>query len=440
VIIVTDAVPNDLPFVSGLITEAFQTPLAHVNVLSQNRGTPNMALRNARQDERVANLLDQLVRLEVSNAGFTLREASAEEVDEFVRMRTPAGPRVTPRLDASLRGIVDLATRGLADLPAIGAKAAQLAELGHVQSLSPYCGGPFPVPQKSFAIPMAYYLDHFERSGARAALEAAMQEPKFRVDLRARDTALEQVRKKIRETPVDTALMVELETAILQRWGRERLRFRSSSNTEDLSGFNGAGLYESTPAEIGDSERPIDGALREVWASLWNTRAYDEREFGHIDQSGVAMGVLVHPSFKSERANVIAISRNVLDPTRADIHYLNAQEGEASVANPAPGVTTEQLIHHWRAVPNTPVIEYQAKSSLTNGTDVLTLDDVLMISCRLAAVHDYFQAKLDPQYQNRWFAMDVEIKLVGPKREVVFKQARPYTFGRSMRPADCREF
>src|SRR5690606_5976059 len=45
VIVVTDDVPNDIPFVGGLITEAFQTPLAHVNVLSQSRGTPNAGLK-----------------------------------------------------------------------------------------------------------------------------------------------------------------------------------------------------------------------------------------------------------------------------------------------------------------------------------------------------------------------------------------------------------
>ena len=28
-----------------MITEEFQTPLSHVNVLAQNRGTPNMGLR-----------------------------------------------------------------------------------------------------------------------------------------------------------------------------------------------------------------------------------------------------------------------------------------------------------------------------------------------------------------------------------------------------------
>ena len=440
VIIVTDAVPNDLPFVSGLITEAFQTPLAHVNVLSQNRGTPNMALRDASRDPRVAELLDELVQLEVTGGGFTLRKATAEEVDAFLQKRTPSGPRAAPRLDPSLRGVVDLASRRLADLPAIGAKAAQLAELGQVVSQQTSCPGPIAVPERSFAIPVVHYIEHFEASGAKAELEAAMQLPEFRVDLRARDAALAKVRQKIREAPVDPALLSEIEAAVIQRFGEARLRFRSSSNTEDLTGFNGAGLYESIAAELGDADRPLDGALREVWASLWNTRAYDEREYGHIDQSRVAMGVLVHPSFKSERANVIAISRDVLDPTRADIHYLNAQQGEASVANPAPGVTTEQMIHHWRWIPNTPVVEYQAKSSLTQGANVLSIDDVLSISCRLRAVHDHFQALLDPLYENRWFAMDVEVKLVGPSRSVVFKQARPYTFGRASRPADCREF
>jgi Pyruvate phosphate dikinase, AMP/ATP-binding domain/Lamin Tail Domain len=439
VIVVTDAVPNDLPFVSGLITEAFQTPLAHVNVLSQNRGTPNMALRDAREDELVAGLIDELVRLEVSSAGFTLRKASAEEVDQFLRMRTPSGPRVAPRLDASVRGIVAFESRGLADLPAIGAKAAQLAELGRVQAQGAGCVGPMPVPERSFALPLAHYIDHFERSGAQAELEAALGEPEFRVDLRRREAALANVRRKILETPVDPELMAELTTAIRERYGSSRLRFRSSSNTEDLSGFNGAGLYESVPAQLGDPERPIEGALLDVWASLWNTRAYDEREFGHIDQSRVAMGVLVHASFKSERANVIAISRDVLDPTRGDVHYFNAQAGEASVANPAPGVTTEQLIHYWRAFPPAPVVQYQAKSSLVGGADVLTLNDVLLTSCRLRAVHDHFRALLDPQRENSWFAMDVEVKVVGDGREVVFKQARPYTFGRASRPADCRE-
>jgi hypothetical protein len=44
---VLDQAPNDISVVQGLITQEFQTPLSHVNVLSQNRHTPNMGLRGA---------------------------------------------------------------------------------------------------------------------------------------------------------------------------------------------------------------------------------------------------------------------------------------------------------------------------------------------------------------------------------------------------------
>jgi hypothetical protein len=440
VIAVTDAVPNDIPFVGGLITEAFQTPLAHVNVLSQNRGTPNMALRDARKHPSVAPFLGKLVRLEVNSHTFTIRLANAEEADAFQRSRAPSGPRVAPRLDPAQRELVDLADRGLADLPSIGAKAAQLAELGHVVSNASQCPGKVPLPATPFAIPVVHYLEHFEHSGAKAMLAAAQADPKFRGDPSRRAATLARIRAAILETPPDPGLLSELEAKIAERFGDTRLRFRSSSNTEDLPGFNGAGLYESWSAALHDPERAIADALRSVWASLWNMRAYDEREFGNIDQTGVAMAVLVHPAFLSERANVIVISRDVLDPTRSDIHYMNAQEGEASVANPAPGVGTEQLIHHWRWIPDTPEVEYQSLSSLTHGRRVLSVADAQHISCYIEAIHNHFQTLLDPEHANRWFAMDVEVKLVGDARAVVIKQARPYAFGRAERPNDCREF
>lgn len=439
-LVLTDAVPNDTPFVAGLITEAFQTPLAHINVLSQNRGTPNMALREARKDPRIAPLLGKLVRFEVAQGGFSLRSATSEEVASFQAGRKPHGARVVPRLDASVRGPQDLRERGLADLPSIGAKAAQLAELARVHSMQSACPGPLLVPQNAFAIPVAHYLEHLERSGARALLARAESSAAFQADPVHRAAVLAQLRAAIEDTPLEPALAAQLRQLIAQRFGGTRLRFRSSSNTEDLPGFNGAGLYESWSAELNDPERPIDVALRAVWASLWNARAYDEREYGNIDQHGVAMGVLVHPAFLSERANVIVISRNVQDPSRSDMFYMNAQAGEASVANPAPGVTSEELLHHVQLIPGTPEVEYQSRSSLTRGAHVLSLADVQGISCRVSAVHEHFRARLDPSGANRWFAMDLEVKLVGDARDVVIKQARPYSFGRFERPNDCREF
>jgi hypothetical protein len=440
VLAITDAVPNDLPLVGGLITEAFQTPLAHVNVLSQNRGTPNMALRDARKQPELAPFIGKLVRFEVTGQGFSVRSATGSEADAFRQSLQPGGPRQTPRLDLSVRGPVDLAGRGLVDLPLIGAKAAQLAELGRITVTDPNCAGPIPTPSTPFAVPLVHYVEHFERSGAKAQLEAAEQDSQFRGDPARRAEVLAQMREAIQTTDVDPELLTQLQSAIDARFGHDRVRFRSSSNTEDLQGFNGAGLYESWSAAIDDPDRPIADALRSVWASLWLPRAYDEREFGNIDQSGVAMGVLVHPAFLSERANVIVISRDVLDPTRSDIYYMNAQAGEASVANPAPGVGTEQLIHHWRNIPGTPEVEYKSASSLTHGAAVLALSDARHISCYVTAIHNHFQDLLDPTHANRWFAMDMEVKLVGDGRSVVFKQARPFAFGRTAQPSDCREF
>ena len=58
-----DQVPNDLSVTLGIITEEFQTPLSHINVLSQTRKIPNMALRNAFTDPKLRALDGKWVKL-----------------------------------------------------------------------------------------------------------------------------------------------------------------------------------------------------------------------------------------------------------------------------------------------------------------------------------------------------------------------------------------
>lgn len=438
VIVVTDDVPNDIPLVGGLITEALQTPLAHVNVLSKNRGTPNMALRGARHDPAIEPLLSELVRLEVTPGGFSVRRASSEEADAFFRAREPTGPRSAPRLDTSVRGVQPLDDKSIADLPSIGAKAAQLAELARLDTAS--CGAPrVPTPREPFAIPLVHSLEHFAESGALELLREREQTPAFRADPVERAAVLAAVRARILEAPVDAALLDEVTAAVEARFGSTRVRFRSSSNTEDLPAFNGAGLYTSISAELGDPGRTVQDAMRTVWASLFSLRAYDERELAHIDQTRVAMAILVHPAFLSERANAVAISRNLLDPSYSGVHYFNAQAGEASVANPAPGVVTEQLTHRLARASGAPEIEYQSRSTFSPDAPVLSLEEVRESSCYLRAIHDHFQGLLDPDGENRWFAVDIELKRIGERRDLLIKQARPYSFGRADIPEDCRE-
>jgi pyruvate phosphate dikinase-like enzyme len=439
VILVTDDVPNDIPLVGGLVTEAFQTPLAHVNVLSQNRGTPNASLKHARQ--QLAASFDQLVRLEVAPAGLLVSPAEPEEARRFWEARNPSGPTVAARLDTRIRGVQALSGHDLNSLPAIGAKAAQLAQLG--RGRAPYCGGltVIETPETPFAIPLVHSLEHLAQSGARALLDELTSRDDFIADPIVRARGLAEVRELIMSQPVEPTLLGEVEAAVRSRFGSERVRFRSSSNTEDLPGFNGAGLYTSVSAQLGDDSRRVDAALRSVWASLYNARAYDERAYARIDEDSVAMGVLVHGAFLVERANGVAVSRNVLDPTRGDMYYINTQAGEASVTNPAPGVATEQLVYRWGRQP--PII-YQSGSSLLAALDgagdqVLTSEEVVDLSCALRAVHQAFEPLLNPAGNNPWFAMEVEFKLIGAERRLLIKQARPHSFGAATSFGDCRE-
>src|SRR5207253_1783919 len=148
-------------------------------------------------------------------------------------------------------------------------------------------------------------------------------------DTALRAEGLAAVRQLILSQPVEPELLASVEAAVLARFGQTRVRFRSSSNTEDLPNFNGSGLYTSVSAELDDPERSVADAMRTVWASLWSERAYDERAHARIERDTLGMGILVHPAELSEHGNGVGVSRNVLEPTRGDQYYVNAQLGEA---------------------------------------------------------------------------------------------------------------
>jgi hypothetical protein len=439
-IVITNDVPNDIELVGGLITEAFQTPLAHVNILSKSRNTPNLALPKASEEPHINSLLGKLVKFEVNAAGYSFELADIAEATEFWQALNDNKTLLKPRLDDSVEGLVDLAEADISLLPAIGGKAAQMAELSNIGPMVSRCdeGNAFKAPENAFAVPMAYYLAHFEQSGAKARLAQLQINDDFITDLTVRKSGLEEMRDLITAHSVDGTFLSVLEAEVEARFGEQRVRFRSSSNAEDLQEFNGAGLYTSKSAEIGDKKRKIEDALRTVWASLWNLRAYEERSIVNLDHDSVAMGVLIHLAFTNERANGVAVGRNILDINRGDQFYINTQVGEASVTNPAPGVITEELIYQWP--PRTPRFTYNSYSSLTGGEAILSDEEIRALSCAQDAVQKHFKLILDPEDTNSWFTMETEFKFVGELRELIIKQARPYNLGEIERIDDCRVF
>lgn len=438
-ILVTDDVPNDIELVGGLITESFQAPLAHVNVLSKGRGTPNMGLRNARKNARLTALLGKPVRLQVRADDFDLSPATAAELDEHWNKQLGAGAVTQARLDTSVRRLVPLTELGFQDLPRVGAKAAQLAELGRIHSDTAGCLGAMGVPDKAFVVPLVHSIEHLAASGAQKLITQLLASPQVRQDVQQRAVALEKIRAAIAITPVSKTLLSAVEGTIRARFGTQRVRLRSSSNAEDLPEFNGAGIYQSTSAALGDKERTVADGLRLVWASIWGARAFAERELAHIDHASVAIGVLIHEGFLSEKANGVAVSRSVSDPNDGDVYYIDAQFGEASVTNPAPGIATEQVLYRWF---RDPPLLYQSRSTFSPLQPVMQLPEIEQLVCRLKAISAHFRPLVDPNDKQPWFAMEVEWKLVqnaDNTKRLVIKQTRPYSFGRPDIPADCRE-
>ena len=233
----------------------------------------------------------------------------------------------------------------------------------------------------------------------------------------------------MREAPLNADFEADLLAKLEAEYAGIRMRFRSSTNAEDLEGFTGAGLYTSESATPGSTDEPVADAVRKVWSSVWYFRAFEEREYRSIDHEAVGMSLLVHRSFPDEEANGVALTANIFDQTGVEPgFYVNVQEGEASVVKPDPGVTSDQFVYHFD-FPGQPVV-YLAHSSLVPaGETVLSHRELYELGQALKDIHTKF-ASIYPPNADGWYAMDVEFKFddIGELPEPVLwvKQARPH--------------
>ena len=420
-IVVLDRVPNDITLVSGLVTEEFQTPLSHVNVLSKNRGTPNMALKDAFDDPDLRALEDELVRLEVGPQEFTIAQASRPDAEAYWDSLRPAEP-LSPDFDLTATALVDLDSAGRGDSIRIGAKAANLAEVATIRLAGDL---PIAMPEDPFAVPFYFYDQFMNESGLYAEVDALLGDAP---DLSQQELGerLFDLRWKIFRTPMDPAVRDMVAAEATSRWGADaQIRFRSSTNVEDLPDFSGAGLYTSAGADLARGPQAVEDAMKVVWASAWNQQAFVERDFYRVDHARVRMGLLVHPAMPDEMANGVAVTINEFADNRPAF-YINAQLGEVSVTNPTGLAVPEQLLYYtWYEEPEYEII---TRSSLVARVPdwptypaVLAESELETLAEYLTAIHNHFKVDAGPDPD---FAMDVEWKL-GPGRVIVIKQARP---------------
>lgn len=434
-IVVLDAVPNDISVVSGIVTQQFQTPLSHINVLSQNRGTPNMGLRGAQSDSALLALKGKWVKLTVGPNAYSVSEATQAEAAAWWEAHKPAAVGVA-RMDTSAKELLDV--EDILDLkiglgpalkkaiPAYGGKASNYGTFPYMDSTQIKFN-------PAFAIPVFYYWQHMQKHGFNDSLDRWLADSVFLGNQAVRDARLKALRKWIMAAPLDSAFAAALMSKVRGKFsGINRIRFRSSTNAEDLDGFTGAGLYES---HTGDPDNPTDhifDALKDVWSGVWFFRAYEERAYRSIDHKSVGMAVLVHPAYPNEEANGVASTANPFDPSGLEPgFYVNVQiGGQEEVVAPSAGVSTDVFIYHYD-MPGQPIVFLAHSSLVPKGSTVLTASQTYSLGKALKEIQRYYRPLYgtDP---SKWWGMEVDFKLDQPIGDptgepiILIKQARPY--------------
>jgi hypothetical protein len=373
-ILISDRAPLDLPPIAGLVSLTPSSPNSHTVLRLQTAGFPYLDLRPS-EKASFTNLAGQEVIL----------QTHIPPVIDFFRWNNPHYPPswFTPfgLIDAALMsdsfkeqllriksqqpvvlvepiqrfGSYGTNTDGLTASHArfFGSKSANYGRLRRAIPTN---------SQPAVALSFDVWLDFMAQSlpsGSTLQTEIAGRLQSLATNKLLLPTKLKEIRELIIDqsqfTPPQKIAILK---AISSLDSKRKIRFRSSSNAEDLPNFSAAGLYDSFSGcklddlqGVSDSvclcdpddtkSRSIFRAIQKVFASFYNDQAYAERRQFLINESQVGMAILVHYSFPDEIELANGIVNVDFSPPIGfssfkiiQLATMVSQRGAGSVANP----------------------------------------------------------------------------------------------------------
>ncbi len=412
-VVLYDAVPNALPRVGGIMTSFVQTPLSHVNLRAIQDNLPNAYIRDPLAVDSIANLLDKYIYYRVEQDKYFIREATLEEVNLWFEDIRPTEEQ-TPDLNLSYTSILPLDEIGFDMADGFGAKTSNVATMRTF-------GFPDQTIPDGYGIPFYYYQEFMKHNGFFEDVDDMINDPDFQSDLNYRLDVLDNFREEIKDADMPQWMLDQLEDMQTSFPEGTSIRCRSSTNNEDLPGFSGAGLYTSKTQH--PDEGHISKSVKQVYASMWNFRAFDERDFYRVNQYIASMGILCHPNYPDEKANGVGVSTDPIYQTE-DTYYLNTQVGENLVTNPDAFSAPEEILLDRYSVTEDDYIVLRYSSLLDD--DELVMDEQYLDQMRdfLTVIHDEFQTLYKAE-ESLDFAMDIEYKIT-KDGQLIIKQARPW--------------
>lgn len=461
---VFDEFPTQLSVIMGAITLRQQNFNSHVQLKAIALQTPNLDI--SQLEGGLANALFQgfkdgdWIRLKLTREGaIEISAATEQESREFYDKKVAAMKPVTLQSDLTEKRIRPHAELTNKDFVSYGSKAANYSELVQILNTADRT-----VTRPGFAIPFYYYQEFLDLNpDIKSFMEKMVRDPFMRKVEKSeyRAQKLETLRNMMNSP--DAKMNAELSeqlVAILDTYqsktGLPRsMKFRSSTNSEDLPNFNGAGLYDSKSykplkksGKVRSHEEKVEEVqevLKAVWSSVWTARAYEERNVYRIPHLDVKMGIQVNLSFSDEGADGVVVTKNILreDPEFAgDGVYIEAQRGEKySVTNPDAGITPERLLVLIDRADALNKDKYEIKvvgrsNVADNNEDILpepnpnpvmSDDEIKDLVFQSLKAEIALKSKIDKQQEQ--FTLDLEFKIDSEDtdaRAVYIKQARPY--------------
>ncbi|MDQ6786457.1 MAG: PEP/pyruvate-binding domain-containing protein [Acidobacteriota bacterium] len=328
-IVVLKELPLSLPPVRGIIVAKPSTPLSHINILAKGWGIPNVYIKDA---DKLFKEYDTFVyKLDAELTKYNLDRASLEDVKE--KFKSP--DQQIPPVNLTVKKLTPLIEMRKKDSIAFGSKSANLGEM-----LNAKLAG-VTVPD-GFTVPFYWYDKFMKDNGFDKQIDDFTDDNDFVHNPRIRRERLEKFRADIQDGKFDETLKKE----IIERWktqlGARPVFVRSSSNSEDLPNFSGAGLYSSKANRINEDQ--IIDAVKFVWASLWNFDAYEARVRNYVSQTDVYMSALVQLGINMDRGGVM-ITKDPFDDQNKNAVYISAVCGHNSRIPDNKGIPEQILFN-----------------------------------------------------------------------------------------------
>ncbi len=326
-IIVLKELPLTLPRVRGVIVAKPSSPLSHINILAKGWNIPNVYIKNA--DKLFRDLDTYWIKLDAN-----LTDYSFDKVTKTDELPKPPDELIPPS-DLKTTKLGPLGSMRKADSVKYGSKSANLGEMIFKKI-------PGIIVPDGFTVPFYWYDKFMKDNGFDKVILDLMDENDFVHNPKVRRKKLDDFRAAIQKGKFDD----ELRTSLLSRWkaqlGGKPVFIRSSSNSEDLPNFSGAGLYSSVPNVIEDDK--LIEAVKKVWASLWKFEAYEARVRNYVSQTDVYMSALIQTGVDMEKGGVM-ITKDPFDDRNINAVYISAVCGHNSKVVDNTGIPEQILFN-----------------------------------------------------------------------------------------------